>query len=360
MEWTKEQKQAIYEQGSNILVAAAAGSGKTAVLVERIINKIINEKVDIDKILVVTFTNAAASEMRERVLDAIYKKLEEGQNPELQKQITLLNKASICTIDSFCLDIIKNNFYELDISPNFRIGDNAEIELLKQEILEEIFEKKYIEENKEFAKLIETYTSYRDDTPLKELILRIYTYMQSNPFPQKWLQENISKFNIKDLEQDFSQTEWGKILLKDLEEELVDCIQILKEEEKNLSKNIELEEYKRIIINDREQLELIKANLEGWDKTYQLGKNIEYIKWPKSIKITSEEKDKAKKSRDTVKGKIAKKLIQFTSKEANQDIYEMYGILEKLEKLIIEFTEEFQKIKKEKNILDFNDIDIKH
>ncbi len=357
MEWTKEQKQAIYEQGSNILVAAAAGSGKTAVLVERIINKIINEKVDIDKILVVTFTNAAASEMRERVLDAIYKKLEEGQNPELQKQITLLNKASICTIDSFCLDIIKNNFYELDISPNFRIGDNAEIELLKQEVLEEIFEKKYIEENKEFAKLIETYTSYRDDTPLKELILRIYTYMQSNPFPQKWLQENISKFSIKDLEQDFSQTEWGKILLKDLEEELVDCIQILKEEEKNLSKNIELEEYKRIIINDREQLELIKANLEGWDKTYQLGKNIEYIKWPKSTKITSEEKDKAKKSRDTVKGKIAKKLIQFTSKEANQDIYEMYGILEKLEKLIIEFTEEFQKIKKEKNILDFNDIE---
>ncbi|MCI8700431.1 MAG: helicase-exonuclease AddAB subunit AddA [Clostridia bacterium] len=321
------------------------------------INKIVNEKVDIDKVLVVTFTNAAASEMKERILDAIYKKLEEKPNPQLQKQITILNKANICTIDSFCLDVIKNNFYELDISPNFRIGDTAEIELLKQEVLEEIFEKKYIEENKEFSKLIETYTSYRDDTPLKELILKIYTYMQSNPFPEKWLKENVEKFNIKNLEQDFAQTKWGKILLKDLEEELVDCIEILKQEEKNLSKHVELEEYKKIIINDREQLELIKANLDVWDKAYQLGQDLEYIKWSKSTKITLEEKENAKKSRDTVKAKIAKKLIQFTSKEANRDIFDMYEILNILKELIIEFTNEFQKIKKEKNILDFNDIE---
>ena len=164
MEWTKEQKQAIYEKDSNILVAAAAGSGKTAVLVERIINKIINENIDIDRLLVVTFTNAAASEMRERILNAIYKKLEEETKNEqeeakLQRQITLLNKASICTIDAFCLDVIKNNFYELDISPNFRIADTAEIELLKQEMLEELFEEKYEEEDKNFINLIHTYTT---------------------------------------------------------------------------------------------------------------------------------------------------------------------------------------------------------
>ena len=106
VKWTDEQKQAIYEKDSNILVAAAAGSGKTAVLVERIINKIINEKIDIDRLLVVTFTNAAASEMRERVLKAIYKKIDENPEDErLQRQVTLLNKASICTIDSFCLDV---------------------------------------------------------------------------------------------------------------------------------------------------------------------------------------------------------------------------------------------------------------
>ena len=134
MEWTEEQKQAIEEKGTNILVAAAAGSGKTAVLVERIIRKVIDDGIDIDKLLVVTFTNAAASEMRERVLDAIYEKLDKDPNNEnLSRQITLLNKASICTIDSFCLDIVRNNFYELEnLSPNFRIADTTEIDLLKQ------------------------------------------------------------------------------------------------------------------------------------------------------------------------------------------------------------------------------------
>ena len=190
VKWTEEQKQAIYEKGSNILVAAAAGSGKTAVLVERIINKIINENIDIDKLLVVTFTNAAASEMRERVLNAIYKKIdEEPENEKLQKQIILLNRASICTIDSFCLDVVKNNFFEIDIGQNFRIGDTTEIEILKQDVLEDLFEEKYEAEDEDFTKLINTYTSYKDDTPLKELILKIYTYIQSNPFPEKWLKE---------------------------------------------------------------------------------------------------------------------------------------------------------------------------
>ena len=200
VKWTKEQEQAIYEKGSNILVAAAAGSGKTAVLVERIIHKIIEEKTDIDKLLVVTFTNAAASEMRERVLDAIYKKLEQDpENENLQRQITLLNKASICTIDSFCLEVVRNNFYEIEnISPNFRIADTTEIELLKQEVIEDIFEKNYEEENQDFALLINTYTSYKDDTPLKDLVLKIYNYIQSNPFPEKWLHEKIEMFNLKD------------------------------------------------------------------------------------------------------------------------------------------------------------------
>ena len=141
VKWTTEQLQAIEKTGNNILVAAAAGSGKTAVLVERIINKIINQRINIDEILVVTFTNAAASEMRERILEAIYKKIEEDPcNTHLQKQINLIGRASICTIDSFCLDVVKNNFYEIDISPNFRIADNAELELIKQETLEELLE----------------------------------------------------------------------------------------------------------------------------------------------------------------------------------------------------------------------------
>ncbi len=364
MEWTKEQKQAIYEKGSNILVAAAAGSGKTAVLVERIINKIINEDLDIDRLLVVTFTNAAASEMRERILNAIYKKLEEKQNEQeeakLQRQITLLNKASICTIDAFCLDVIKNNFYELDISPNFRIADTAEIELLKQEILEELFEEKYESEDKNFINLIHTYTTYKDDTPLKEIILKIYNQIQSNPFPEKWLEEKVENFNLSDLEQDFAETDWGKIILKDIEEELIDCQSILQEELKNLNKYPELDKYSLTIANDIEQLDMLKINLNSWDKAYQISQNIEFITWPRSSKITLEAKDIAKTARDTVKKKLKKKTdkyLLFNSREANQDIFDMYEKLKALKEIILEYGAKLSKVKKERNILDFNDIE---
>ena len=119
--WTNNQLQAINKKDKNILVAAAAGSGKTAVLVERIINKIINQKIDIDQLLIVTFTNAAASEMRQRILEAIYSKIDENPNNlDLQRQILLLNKANISTIHSFCLEVIKNYFYEINISSNFK------------------------------------------------------------------------------------------------------------------------------------------------------------------------------------------------------------------------------------------------
>ena len=366
MNWTKEQEQAIYKKDSNILVAAAAGSGKTAVLVERIINKIINEKIDIDRLLVVTFTNAAASEMRERILNSIYKIIDgddvkdEATINHLQRQITLLNKANICTIDSFCLDVIKNNFFEIEISPNFRIADTAEIDLLKQEVLEKIFEEKYEKHDKDFEKLIKTYTSYRDDTPLKDMILKIYTYIESNPFPLKWLNEQIEKFNIKDVKQDFSNTEWGKILLENMKEELEDCIKKLKAEERRLSFESELDQYERVINSDISQLEMVYGNLENWDKAYSLINNVEFLKWPVSRKITNPEKDRAKALRDKVtKDFKAKRTKIFTanSEDANNDLIEMYGILSKLENLIVDFDKEFSKNKRDRNIVDFSDVE---
>ena len=338
------------------------GSGKTAVLVERIIHKIVDEKIDIDKLLVVTFTNSAASEMRERVLEAIYKKIEE--NPEdmnLQKQITLLNKANICTIDSFCLEVVRNNFYELEnISPNFRIADTAEIELLKQDVIEDIFEQKYESENEDFTKLINIYTSYRDDTPLKELVLKIHSYIQSNPFPEKWLQEKIQMFNLQEKKnEDFSHTPWGELLLKELDEELIDDILNLKKVKEELSKDIELEKFYQTIRDDIEQLEQLKGNLNNWDKAYEIARNIEFVTWPRQKK-DSEIKDNAKNIRDEVKRKLNKmlnKILISNSKEANQDICDMYIILHKLENLILEFEEEFSKRKREKNIVDFSDIE---
>ena len=340
--WTKEQTDAIYEKGSNILVAAAAGSGKTAVLVERIINKIITDQIDIDRLLVVTFTNAAASEMRERVLDAIYKKLEENSEDEnLQRQITLLNKASICTIDSFCLEVVRNNFYELDnLSPNFRIADTTEIELLKQEVMEDIFESKYEEENKDFIKLINTYTSYRDDSPLKELILKIYSYIQSNPFPEKWLTEKIEMFNLRSkLENDFGTTPWGKELLSEVEDELIDSISSLETIAKKLHCEPELEKFWQTIRNDIDMLQGLKNNLDSWDKAYQINQTLKFVTWPRQ-KVESQMKDHAKQIRDDVKKKLSKvlnKILIYDSKQVNQDIYDMYEILQKLKDMILEF-----------------------
>ena len=341
-------------------------AGKTAVLVERIINKIINKKIDIDKLLVVTFTNAAASEMRERILKAIYKIIDDEEIKDeqtlshLQRQINLINKAEICTIDSFCLDVIRNNFFEIDISPNFRIADSAEIELLKQEILEKLFEERYEEEDKEFEDLIKIYTSYRDDAPLKEIILKIYTYIESNPFPFKWLDSQIEKFNILDQNQDFSKTTWGNILLNQMHEEIEDDLKKLQSVKKRLELEVELEPYFRVINSDICELETLNANLDAWDKAYNIAKTTEFLKWPVYKKITNPEKDNAKAIRDKVKKDFSNKkdsIFNFNSKEANIDLKDMYVILKKLEKLIIDFEIEFSKAKKEKNIVDFNDIE---
>lgn len=338
------------------------GSGKTAVLVERIINKVINDKVDIDKILIVTFTSAAASEMRERILEAIYKKIEEDpSNTNLQKQIILLNKSNISTIHSFCLDVIRNNFYEIDTSANFRVADSAEIELLKQEIIDDLFEEKYLEEDKFFEKLLNTYTTYRGDETLRQLVLNIYKFIQSSPFPEKWLNEQVEKFNLKDkLENDFSETVWGQILLANFKEELIDSILKLKQVEKNLGRFEELEKFQMVINNDIENLEKIYNSADLWEDAYNNALNLSWGKWPTSSKITLELKDEAKKIRDGVKKKVGstiEKYLIYNSKQANTDIYDMYDVLFSLKQLVLEFTTKFAARKKEKNIVDFNDIE---
>ena len=337
VKWTKEQLQAIEKSGNNILVAAAAGSGKTAVLVERIINKIINQKINIDEILVVTFTNAAASEMRERILEAIYKKIEEDpENYHLQKQINLIGRASICTIDSFCLDVVKNNFYEIDISPNFRIADNAELELIKQETLEDLFYKKYEKEDKKFLKLLETYTTYSSDEPLKELILSIYNFIQSHPFPNEWLEEQVKKYNLADkLQLDFSETEWCRIILSNLKEELLDSKLKLEKVKKEIERFEELKKYTLVLSSDIQELDKI-LNLEKWDDIYNSIQEINFEKWPVDRKITLEEKEIAKEKRNDIRKQIKKsfEIIDCNSKQANEDIFNMYQILKYLKEII--------------------------
>lgn len=335
------------------------GSGKTAVLVERIINKIVNEKIDIDKILVVTFTNAAASEMRSRVMEAIYKYLDKNPNDEhMQKQIILMGKSNICTIHSFCLEVIKNNFYEIDISPNFRIGDQTEIDLLKQEVLEDIFESKYESENEEFLRLINTYTNYRGDEILKELILKIYRFIGSSPFPEEWLNEKIEGFRINDI--DFADSTWGKILIEEFKSELTLCILELKSIKGNLDKYIELDKFSRTICTDIENLEELQTNLDSWDKLYNIANEIKWETWPRDSKIVIEEKEISKEKRNSVKkkfNKIRDKILVTDSKAILKDLNAMYPIMKSLGNLVIEFSSKYQEEKKEKNIIDFNDIE---
>lgn len=358
VKWTNEQLQAIQEKDSNILVAAAAGSGKTAVLVERIIHKIIDEQMDIDKILVVTFTNAAASEMRERILEAIYKKLEENpENVHLQRQIILLNKASICTIHSFCLDVIHNHFYEIDLPSNFKIADTAEIDLLKQEVLDDLFEQKYTENDKDFIELLENYTNYRGDEALQELVLKIYKFIQSSPFPIKWLQEKLELLKIE--YKDISQTIWGKLIIQAVEDDIQESIMQLESVKSKMVLYPEMTKFYQTISEDIINLQdLQKYN--SWDELYIKLLNFNFSKWPVDKKVTNDLKEDSKEIRDKVKKHIKEKtakLLSCSQEQAVKDLKIITPILEKLANLIIEFTKNFAEKKKEKNCIDFNDIE---
>lgn len=358
VKWTNEQLQAIQEKDSNILVAAAAGSGKTAVLVERIIHKIIDEQMDIDKILVVTFTNAAASEMRERILEAIYKKLEENpENVHLQRQIILLNKASICTIHSFCLDVIHNHFYEIDLPSNFKIADTAEIDLLKQEVLDDLFEQKYTENDKDFIELLENYTNYRGDEALQELVLKIYKFIQSSPFPLKWLQEKLELLKIED--KDISQTIWGKLIIQAVEDDIQESIMQLETVKSKMALYPEMTKFYQKICED---LIIIKdlQNYNSWDELYIKLLNFNFSKWPVDKKVTNDLKEDSKEIRDKVKKHIKEKtakLLSCSQEQAVKDLKIITPILEKLANLVTEFTKNFAEKKKEKNCIDFNDIE---
>ena len=358
VKWTNEQLQAIQEKDSNILVAAAAGSGKTAVLVERIIHKIIDEQMDIDKILVVTFTNAAASEMRERILEAIYKKLEENpENVHLQRQIILLNKASICTIHSFCLDVIHNHFYEIDLPSNFKIADTAEIDLLKQEVLDDLFEQKYTENDKDFIELLENYTNYRGDEALQELVLKIYKFIQSSPFPIKWVQEKLELLKIED--KDISQTIWGKLIIQTVEDDIQESIMQLEAVKSKMALYPEMTKFYQTISEDIINLkDLQKYN--SWDELYIKLLNFNFSKWPVDQKVTNDLKEDSKEIRDKVKKHIKEKtakLLSCSQEQAVKDLKIITPILEKLANLVTEFTKNFAEKKKEKNCIDFNDIE---
>lgn len=297
--------------------------------------------------------------MREKILEAIYKKIEENPEDEnLQKQVILLNKASISTIHSFCLDVIKNNFYEIDVSANTRIADDSEILLLQQEVIDDLFEEKYEEEDSNFIKLIKTYTKYNQDEVLKDLILRVYSYIQASPFPEEWLEEQIEKLNIGD-GTNFSDTVWGKIITENANQILEDSILKLQNIRTKMTRFPELDKFTAKIEDDIDKYTYIQNNLSDWDTAVEAINTLKNATWIKDQKITNDLKDEAKDVRESTKDefKKVKKLMNCSSEEAVQDIKYMYPILKMLKDLILEFSQKFYQRKREKNIMDFSDME---
>lgn len=364
--WTDEQLLAIETRGKNLLVAAAAGSGKTAVLVERIIKIITddNNPVDIDKLLVVTFTNAAASEMRERIGDAISKKLEEMPDSKmLQRQLALLNKSNITTIHSFCLDIIKNNFHLIDLDPGFRIGDETECTLIKQDVLIELFEDKYDKEDEDFLNLIEAYCTNRDDERLKEIVLKLYNFSMSGPWPSVWLREKAQEFNINSLDE-LEKASWYKVLKESLYLDLNNAKNGLDEAIKICEEDSDLAPYLLTLKPELNGIEnainSLNLNLE---QIYKAIKDIEFAYRIKTVKkgIGDElDKKKVKSLRDDVKKKINQikgGVFSISLDETLNGIKNMYPIIKSLTELVIEFSDRYVKKKMERVILDFNDLE---
>ena len=194
VKWTEEQQKVIDTHGVDVLVSAAAGSGKTAVLVARILEMVTSpvHPVDIDRLLVVTFTNAAAAEMRQRIRDALEVRAEqEADNEHLQRQLVLIHNAKITTIHSFCLQVLRSHFHLIGLDPGFRVADEAEMQLLRQDVLKEVLDEAYETEaeNQEFHEFLEQFSTGKDDRPVMEAVLALYHFSMGQPWPLEWLQE---------------------------------------------------------------------------------------------------------------------------------------------------------------------------
>jgi len=379
--WTKEQQAAIWEKDCNLLVAAAAGAGKTAVLVERIIQKIIDDEnpIDIDSLLVVTFTNAAATEMRERIGTAISKAIDQNKaSRNIHRQLALLNKASITTIHSFCLEVIRNNFQSIDIDPNFRILDETEASLMKLETLNELFENIYEDENNEvFFDLLESYGTNRGDERLQEMVLNIYSFIQSYPWPEQWLLEQTESFN-PGVTEDFGSTEWGRVILKTVRLRAEGFISMLETACNRLKYAAGLEKYLPLFHEDLDKLsgllKLLDTGIsndklnwprEGssviWDDIYNYLSGCQFGRLPNCGKEADKQlQEQVKKIRDEVKAFIKElkdELFYQKSEEIISDLKKMYPLLKYLSSLVLEFGKKYSDKKRLKAAVDFSDLE---
>lgn len=364
-EYTQSQKQAINSSGHNILVSASAGSGKTSVLVERVIQKIIGGE-DVDRLLVVTFTEAAASEMKERIRSAIVKKTNEVKDAELQNhllmQLNKLNNAHISTLHAFCMSIIRNYYYVIDLDPSFRIMDTTESELMKEnvwsDLREELYEK---DEDGQFALLTRNFSSDRTDDGLQTLVLELFEFSNANPDPDAWLNKiaqnyKVDSGNVMDME--FIQkllaeikTKLIQIYQKDLDvtEYAINAGEPLKKAADNFQS--EVDELKAIIDDD----------FENWDTLQQKINAMKFAQLPRGKKDEVKEFNAyAKDIRNEFKSdfnEIAEKYFKLNNEQMIAIFKDAYNLMMKLIEVQTQFADRFLNEKLTRRSLDFSDLE---
>ena len=363
VKWTKEQEKVINLRNRSLLVSAAAGSGKTAVLVQRIISMVTDETdpLDIDHLLVVTFTNAAAAEMRERVGAAIENALEQDPyNQHLQGQLTLVHNAQITTIDSFCIRILRDHFHKIDLEPGFRIADEGELKLLREDVCEAVLEDFYQKADPEFLRFADSYSGAKNDLQIKEMILKLYNYAESYPWPKEWLETCVQQYEAAN-EAELEEKSWIRDFLSYLNVRVEDLITA---QEKLLELTQEPDGpymYEASIADDLRQLENLRKceHFSQWQAAISA---IDFKNIGRSGKYEGSvaKKDAVMSGRKRMKDQIDKwkKTIFATMLEVQLErLTQTSKMVRMLVTLTQAFSDRFQEEKQKKNMLDFSDVE---
>ncbi|MCM1065787.1 MAG: UvrD-helicase domain-containing protein [Eubacterium sp.] len=361
--FTPEQQKVIDLHNCNILVSAAAGSGKTAVLVERIIQMVCDETrpVDIDRLLIVTFTNAAAAEMRERIALGIAAKLEERPESEhIQKQAALLHNAQITTIDSFCLFLLRNHFNEIGLDPAFRVADDGEVKLMQQEVLQELMEDNYREGGEPFRFCVEFFCPGGREKVLEQHILNLSRYAASFPFPEEWLLARKADYQARDVE-GVSASDYGQYLLKHLGRMAEGCIEKLNRVKKLCEEPDGPYMYGELVEQETERLEALAAcqSLSDYERGLPAA-TFGRLPSKKDAGVSPLKREMAKKLRSEVKDSLKRLAERFFATPLELAVEQGYACMEPvgtLVDLVLEFDRRMGEKKQERKVIDFSDME---
>lgn len=361
--WTKEQKQVIELRGRNILVSAAAGSGKTAVLVERIITMLTEEPdpVSVDQLLIVTFTEAAAAEMKERIRAAIEKKLEEyPENDHLKQQATLIHNAQIMTIHSFCLSVIRDHFHTIDLDPGFRIGEEGELKLLRHDVLEELLEEQYQLARPEYLDFVSAYGGGRNDKKLIELILKIYEFSRSYPDSEGWFKACTSAYQAETKEE-LEKSGYVRLIMENADRSLTEAAELLSQGIALCSEPDGPAVYETALLTDARMVEGF-CGAGSFSALNEKMQDFTWVRLPANRdKTVSEEKiSRVKRIREEVKELVTELHDQYFYQDTEEflnDLRLCRGNMELLAGLVEEFAENFEAEKRSKDMIDFSDME---